>query len=192
MIASCCFYCLISCSSYAVLCLFLLKYQVPQILLEIETTPLSISTSRKVTLLISKVQMSLSAGKIPEAYVPLLLNGIIGVFHIRFSYLWNPASECLALLISENVGLVWEEFINYFGKCLTIFQASNVQLDKMNADSIQSSGMWLPNFCYFLLLVEIFKVYPTIDVTNINMEKIFGMLNLSNRMYQSQNYFYQA
>lgn len=94
--------------------------------------------------MISKVQMDLSSRRIPEAYAPLLLNGIIGVFHTRFSYLWNPASECLALLISQNIGIVWEEFIKYFGKCLTIFQESNVQLqlDKMNANIVnKSSGM---------------------------------------------------
>ncbi|XP_048334306.2 uncharacterized protein LOC107422300 isoform X3 [Ziziphus jujuba] len=119
-------------------------------LLSIETTPLSVTTSRKVTLLISKVQMDLSAGRIPEAYVPLLLNGIIGVFHNRFSNLWNPASECLALLISQNFGLVWEEFINYFGKCLSIFQDSNVQLDKMNANFVNKSSDLVERFNLFV------------------------------------------
>lgn len=144
MIGFCWFYSLISCSSYTILTYFLSKYQVLRLLLAIETAPLSVTTSRKVTLLISKVQMALSTGRVPEAYVPLLLNGIIGVFHNRFSNLWSPASECLALLLSQNFGLVWEEFINYFGKCLAIFQASNVQLDKMNANFVnKSSGMWL-------------------------------------------------
>lgn len=86
--------------------------------------------------------MALSAGRIAEGYVPLLLNAMIGVFHNRFSYLWDPASECLAVLVSHNVKLVWEKFLAYFEQIVSMFQASNDQLDKMNAKSSEnSSGM---------------------------------------------------
>lgn len=108
----------------------------------IEATPLSISTSRKVTLLISKIQMGLSAGRIPETYVPLVLNGIIGIFHNRFSYLWDAASECLAVLISKQTGLVWDKFISYFDRCQSLVQAPDVQHDRDNGNlSDSSSGM---------------------------------------------------
>ncbi|XP_050219970.1 uncharacterized protein LOC126670312 [Mercurialis annua] len=100
-----------------------------QLLLQIEAIPLSISTSRKVILLISKIQIGLSAGRISKTYMPVLMSGIIGIFHNRFSSLWNPASECLAILIGENVTLVWEKFTNHIEKCLCVFQSSHDTLD---------------------------------------------------------------
>lgn len=86
--------------------------------------------------------MALSVGRIPEAYVPLIMNGMIGVFHNRFSYFWNPASECLAALVNQHIGLVWDKFMSYFEQVLSTFQAPNVLLDEMNAKSSDElSGM---------------------------------------------------
>ncbi|XVF29034.1 hypothetical protein REPUB_Repub15cG0084600 [Reevesia pubescens] len=121
-----------------------------QLLLTIEATPLSISTSRKVTLLISRIQMGLSAGRIPEAYVPLVLNGIIGIFHNRFSYLWDAASECLAVLISKHTGLVWDKFIFYFEQCQSLVQASDVQHDRVNANLSNTSSDLVRQFNLFV------------------------------------------
>ncbi|XP_050365350.1 uncharacterized protein LOC126783867 isoform X2 [Argentina anserina] len=126
-----------------------------QILLSIESTPLSVSTSRKVTLLISRIQMGLSAGRICDAYLPLVLNGMIGIFHNRFSHLWKPVSECLAVLISQSKGLVWEAFLKYFEQCQSIFQASINQVEDTVLTSKSSD------------LVERFKLFatPTSDGT---------------------------
>ncbi|XVE81263.1 hypothetical protein DITRI_Ditri15bG0049500 [Diplodiscus trichospermus] len=121
-----------------------------QLLLSIEATPLSISTSRKVTLLISRIQMGLSAGRIPETYVPLVLNGIIGIFHNRFSYLWDAASECLAVLISKHASLVWDKFISYFEQCQSLVQASNVELDRVNAHLYKTSSDLVGQFNLFV------------------------------------------
>ncbi|KAL4289520.1 hypothetical protein GQ457_14G012480 [Hibiscus cannabinus] len=121
-----------------------------QLLKSVEATPLSISTSRKVTLLISKIQMGLSAGRIPETYVPLVLNGIIGIFHNRFSYLWDAASECLAVLISKNTGLVWDKFISYFQRCQSLVQASDVQLDRENENLSNTSSDLARQFDLFV------------------------------------------
>lgn len=98
--------------------------------------------------------MALSAGRIAEAYVPLLLNGMIGVFHNRFSYIWNPACECLAVSISNHVGLVWERFLSYFVQVLSTFQASNDQVVKMNAESSSNPSGMLQ--CVFMLYMHIF------------------------------------
>ncbi|KAI4344958.1 hypothetical protein L6164_012131 [Bauhinia variegata] len=95
-----------------------------QLLLSIETTPISVSTSRSIQLLISKMQMVLSAGRIPEAYVPLILNGVFGILNNRFSHLWDPALECLAVLISKHFTLVWDNFICYMDQLQSISQAS--------------------------------------------------------------------
>ncbi|PON57236.1 Coatomer beta subunit [Trema orientale] len=126
------------------------SFNVLQHLLSIETTPLSVSTFRTVTLLISKVHTALSAGRIAEAYVPVLLNGMIGVFHNRFSYIWNPACECLAVSVSNHVGLVWERFLNYFAQILSTFQASNGQIDKMNAESSSNPSALAERFKLFV------------------------------------------
>ncbi|MBA0870529.1 hypothetical protein Goshw_013714, partial [Gossypium schwendimanii] len=121
-----------------------------QLLMSIEATPLSISTSRKVTLLISKIQMGLSAGRIPKTYVPLVLNGIIGIFHNRFSYLWDVASECLAVLISKHTGLVWDKFISYFDRFQSLIQAPDVQHDRDNGNLSDSSSDLVRRFDLFV------------------------------------------
>ncbi|KAK0579383.1 hypothetical protein LWI29_025507 [Acer saccharum] len=121
-----------------------------QLLLSIETTPISISTSRKVILLISRIQMSLTTGRIAEAYIPLVLNGIIGILHNRFSYLWSPASECLAVLISKHVELVWNKFVCYFEHCQSIFQTSHDQLDRKNAKLSNKSRDLVERFDLFV------------------------------------------
>ncbi|KAJ1404603.1 Down-regulated-in-metastasis protein [Sesbania bispinosa] len=95
------------------------------LLLSIETTPISISTSRSIQLLISKIQMELSAGRIPNAYVPLVLNGLFGILNNRFSYLWNPVLECIAVLISLHFLLVWDNFIDYLGRCQAVMETSS-------------------------------------------------------------------
>ncbi|KAB1216916.1 hypothetical protein CJ030_MR4G016071 [Morella rubra] len=110
-----------------------------QLLLSIEETPLSISTSRKVILLISRLQMGLSAGRVPEAYVPLVLNGIVGILNNRFSYLWNPALECLAVLMSQHVQLVWDKFVCYIEQYQLMFQTSH-ELDRGNSELYNESG----------------------------------------------------
>ncbi|BBG99033.1 ARM repeat superfamily protein, partial [Prunus dulcis] len=121
-------------------------FNVLHLLLSIESTPLSISTSRKVTLLISRIQMGLSTGRIAEAYLPLVLNGMIGIFHNRFSYLWNPTSECLAVLISQNTGLVWEMLVHYFEQCLSRFQASFDQVEEVNSKLTNKSSDLVEGF----------------------------------------------
>ncbi|KAK2988996.1 hypothetical protein RJ640_013987 [Escallonia rubra] len=106
-----------------------------QHLLSIEETPLSISTSRKVVLLISRIQMDLCAGRIPETYAPFALYGIIGILHNRFSSLWDPAIECLAVLIRQYFGMVWEIYVQYLEQCQTVFLASQDQIREGNTES---------------------------------------------------------
>lgn len=84
--------------------------------------------------------MSLTAGRISETYVPLVLNGVIGVLHNRFSYLWNPASECLAVLISKHVGLVWDKFVGHFQHCQSKFLISHEQPDGLSSKLSNTSN----------------------------------------------------
>ncbi|KAK8473806.1 hypothetical protein PHAVU_001G253000 [Phaseolus vulgaris] len=91
------------------------------LLLSLETTPISISTSRSVQLLISKIQMELSAGRVPNVYVPLVLNGLLGALNNRFSYLWNPVLECIAVLVSLHLLRVWDSVVDYIERCQAMF-----------------------------------------------------------------------
>lgn len=95
-----------------------------ELLLLIESTPLSVDTSRKVILLLSQIQKNLSASRIAVDYIPALLYGIFGIFHKRFSYLWNPAMDCLAFLINQHFEIVWDKYIQYLDRCESRFLVS--------------------------------------------------------------------
>ncbi|CAL1353831.1 unnamed protein product [Linum trigynum] len=111
-----------------------------QLLRTIEETPLSSHTSRKVVLLISAIQTDLVAERISKTYLPVVLSGMIGILHNGFSHLWNPASECLAVLINKNVELLWDQFLYYFQHFQTLFLKSQSQQDGVTALSAESSS----------------------------------------------------
>ncbi|KAL3329329.1 hypothetical protein AABB24_036434 [Solanum stoloniferum] len=110
------------------------------LLLLIEETPLSIATSRKVILLISKIQMSLSAGRVAEEYMPVVLSGIIGIFHNRFSYLWNPTLDCIAVLLSQYFGLLWDSYIEYLDHYLSVFLGSRDEAAQSKGESLETAN----------------------------------------------------
>ncbi|KAG5588462.1 hypothetical protein H5410_048896 [Solanum commersonii] len=110
------------------------------LLLLIEETPLSIATSRKVILLISKIQMSLSAGRVAEEYMPVVLSGIIGIFHNRFSYLWNPTLDCIAVLLSQYFGLLWDRYIEYLDHYLSVFLGSRDEAAQSKGESLETDN----------------------------------------------------
>lgn len=119
-------------------------------LLDIESTSLSIATSRKVILSISKIQTDLSAGRICGGYIPLVFNSVIGVFHNRFSYLWNPAMECFAVLVSHYHGLVWEMFTKFLEKCVSNFISHQEHSDRGNSELHDSPDDLLSCFNIFV------------------------------------------
>ena len=82
-------------------------------LLIIESTPISVSTSRKLAIFISRIQMSLSSKMVHDDYIPPLLHGIIGILYNRFSDLWPPTLDCLAVLIRQHKELVWGQFVQF-------------------------------------------------------------------------------
>jgi U3 small nucleolar RNA-associated protein 20 len=85
--------------------------------------------------------MGLSAGRIAEAYIPILLSGMIGIFHNRFSYQWASASECLAVLIGKHVALAWDKFVYYLEHCQAVFHMFHDKPGGSAELSDQSSGM---------------------------------------------------
>ncbi|PSS35668.1 Small subunit processome component like [Actinidia chinensis var. chinensis] len=128
-----------------------------QLLLSIEDTPLSVTTSRKVILTISRIQMGLSAARVPETYLPSVLYGVIGIFHNRFSHLWDPASECLAVLISVYFRMTLDRFVQYLEQCQSNFLASHDQSDGSETQSASNSCDLVERFNLF--------VSPTFDNT---------------------------
>ncbi|XP_073124564.1 uncharacterized protein [Henckelia pumila] len=94
------------------------------LLRSIEKTPLSVATSRQVILLLSKIQLGLSARSVPEQYLPAILSGIVGIFYNRFSYVWNPASECLAVLIGQYFRTLWDKYVKHLDHCQSAFLTS--------------------------------------------------------------------
>ncbi|CAI8597993.1 unnamed protein product [Vicia faba] len=95
------------------------------VLLSIETTPVSISTSRSIELLISKIQTDLSAGRIINVYATLVLRGLFGILNNQFNSIWDRVLECLSVLVSLHFSLVWDTLIDYLERCLAIRETSN-------------------------------------------------------------------
>ncbi|XP_058180952.1 uncharacterized protein LOC131299427 isoform X1 [Rhododendron vialii] len=121
-----------------------------QLLLSIQDTPLSITTSRKVILLISRIQMGLSGARIAGMYMPSVLCGVIGIFHNRFSYLWDPASDCIAVLISKYFDMTWDIFVQYLEQCESNFLASHDQSDRSRSASSSKSSDLVQRFDLFV------------------------------------------
>nr|CAD1819808.1 unnamed protein product [Ananas comosus var. bracteatus] len=135
---------------------------VVELLLQVESLPLSTSTDRSITILISRIQTSLYFGKINNDYIPLLLNGIIGILYNRLSSLWKPALECLALLISKYKDLVWNRFIQYLGTLQSKSLSSEDHLMKLNREAPQPISLFE---CFDLYLVPDSDCTPCMTVT---------------------------
>ncbi|CAL0327253.1 unnamed protein product [Lupinus luteus] len=112
------------------------------LLLSIETTPISISVDISIKRLISKIQTDLTSGRIPSVYVTLVLNGLFGILNNRFSLLWDPVLECIAILIRLHFSHVWNKFIVYLGRCQSILQTSCELHDSVNGPPLhQPTGL---------------------------------------------------
>ncbi|CAN6446079.1 unnamed protein product [Victoria cruziana] len=113
-----------------------------QLLWSIETTPISISTIRSIELCISKIQMELSAARVPEAYLPVLLHGLIGVLHIRFSDLQKSSLDCLVVLLERHTPTVWDGYVQYLRHYLSTSSWLHEKLDvRTNACVTESNDL---------------------------------------------------
>ncbi|XP_010445040.1 PREDICTED: U3 small nucleolar RNA-associated protein 20-like [Camelina sativa] len=108
------------------------KGNVLQLLRSVEETAPTVDTSRMLVGLISTIQKDLSAGRIHEAYVKLVLNGMLGLLHNRYLDLWGPASECLAVLVRNHTGAVWSDFVCYLGQCQLKFETLHDHSENAN------------------------------------------------------------
>ncbi|KAG6388570.1 hypothetical protein SASPL_149999 [Salvia splendens] len=139
------------------------------LLRSVEETTLSIATSRKVILLISKLQTILSGHRVADQYVIAALNGIFGILHNRFSYLWNPALECLTALVGKYFGVVWNRFINYLEQCQSDFLASHGQHDRKDNDSMEDAGLV---GCFNSDIICVFDSTPCVTILSLLIQSL--------------------
>ncbi|XP_004492742.1 uncharacterized protein [Cicer arietinum] len=140
------------------------------VLLSIETTVVSISTSRSIQRLVSKIQMDLSAGRITDVYAPLFLNALFGILNNRFSYLWNPVLECISVLVSIHFSLVWDIFINYLERCQAIREtSSNIHGSANGASVDQQTGLL---GCFKLFVYHEFDSTPSVTILTLLLQAL--------------------
>lgn len=101
--------------------------------------------------------MDISAGRISDTDVTVLLYAMIGIFQNRFSFLWAPTSECLSVLISKHVGTSWENFMRYFGEWQTAFLSSHNCPKEVNDNSSEKSNGKSSTLLFICLYHNIFK-----------------------------------
>ncbi|KAF0916337.1 hypothetical protein E2562_005936 [Oryza meyeriana var. granulata] len=136
-------------------------------LLAVESTPISVSTSRKIAIFVSRIQMSLSSKMVHEDYISLLLHGIIGILYNRFSDLWPPVLDCLAVLISKHKELVWNQFIQF----IAIHQSKGLTVkiqDKLGA-AIQPQSIF---DCFSVYLATDFDCTPLETVATLLLQSL--------------------
>ncbi|XP_023633717.1 U3 small nucleolar RNA-associated protein 20 isoform X2 [Capsella rubella] len=135
------------------------KENVLQLLLSVEETAPTVDTSRMLVSLISTIQKDLSAGRIHEAYVKLVLNGMLGVLHNRYFDLWCPASECLAVLVRNHTSAVWSDFVCYLEQCQLKFETLHDHSENANQSMSERHSDLIGRFNSFL--------YPPSECTPI-------------------------
>ncbi|XP_020586518.1 small subunit processome component 20 homolog [Phalaenopsis equestris] len=142
---------------------------VVNLLLSIETTPISVFTSRKAVLLISRLQMVLGSGKIHDNFVPAILNGVIGILHNRFSLLWDPALECLITLIRRYGKIVWTQVVQH----LEYYQLKSLSVDeavlKLKSENLQAKTLVQ---CFKTNFEREFDSTPCITVMNLLLKAL--------------------
>lgn len=82
--------------------------------------------------LLSEIKGHLSAGRVHAAYVQLLLNGLMGIFHISYTKLWIPATECLGVLLRNHTAAVWSDFVCYLDQCQLKFETLDNHSENAN------------------------------------------------------------
>lgn len=139
------------------------------LLLLVETTPLSISTSRKIIILISRLQTGLASSSIHHAYIPLILSGIIGVLHNRLSHLWEPALECLTVLLRKYKELTWDRFVMYLKDYQFRLLSSSNQLVKLNSEGPQKNSL---DECFNFFLAPEYDCTPCVTVVSLLLQSL--------------------
>lgn len=92
--------------------------------------------------------MSLRGHRVADQYILAALNGIFGILYNRFSYIWDPALECLTFLVGQYFGIVWNRYIDYLEHCQSEFLASHHQHNGSNNASTDDTGSFLDTLLF--------------------------------------------
>ena len=76
-------------------------------LLQLETTQITLSNERQLLSLVSRVEVLGRTGKLPVAYAEAAVNHMMGMFHVRFSPLWDGSARALGALANGHEDSVW-------------------------------------------------------------------------------------
>ncbi|GJZ51936.1 small subunit processome component 20 homolog isoform X1, partial [Tanacetum coccineum] len=147
----------------------------------IEATELSIDYSRTFNRLITKI-MELSTGRICKAYIPLVFNSIVGIFHNQFNDLRNPAMECFAVLVGHNDyrELVWETCLKFLDKCVSNFISPQEHSEKVNSEIDDSRDELLS--CFYAFVGPSYDDIPSHTVLSLlikSLQKVVATLKES-------------
>ncbi|KAF8097526.1 hypothetical protein N665_0286s0035 [Sinapis alba] len=108
------------------------KRSVLELLRSIEEIVPTVNTEGELIGLLSEIKGHLSAGRVHAAYVQLLLNGLMGIFHISYTKLWIPATECLGVLLRNHTAAVWSDFVCYLDQCQLKFETLDNHSENAN------------------------------------------------------------
>ncbi|KAL0795429.1 hypothetical protein Bca101_066806 [Brassica carinata] len=129
---------------------------------------------------LATMQNDLSAGRIHDAYLPLVFNGMIGLFHRNkeSTEIWEPASKCLAVLIMKHKGEVWNDFVYYLGQCQLKLEALHSHDENENYNISQKhSGSLMESFVSFLFPPS--NSTPTADVVSLLLKTLQKVPNVA-------------
>ncbi|KAL9232759.1 hypothetical protein vseg_007829 [Gypsophila vaccaria] len=127
-------------------------FSVFRLLLTIEETPVSVATSRKITLLVSRIQTFVSDARMSEVYVLPAFYGIIGLMYNHFRDLTNSAIDCLSFTLSKFSGLLWDKFIKCFELCLAVLLKTGLEDTDAGSEMVDAESFSAAND-----LVELFS-----------------------------------
>ncbi|KAG5385531.1 hypothetical protein IGI04_037001 [Brassica rapa subsp. trilocularis] len=114
----------------------------------------------------------LADGRIHDAYVPLVFNGMIGLFHTNneSTEIWEPASKCLADLMMKHTRALWNGFAHYLGQCQLKIEALHIHSGNGNYSVSQKHTGLMESFNAFIS--PPFNGTPTADVVSLLLKTL--------------------
>ncbi|CAH8355708.1 unnamed protein product [Eruca vesicaria subsp. sativa] len=126
------------------------KRNVLELLRSVEEIAPTVNTEGELISIIHEIKRNLSAGLVHAAYVKLVLNGLVGIFHISYTKLWVPATECLDVLLRNHTEAVWSDFVCYLEQCQLKFETLDNYSENANHSSSEKPTDLIGRFNSFL------------------------------------------
>ncbi|CAH8334303.1 unnamed protein product [Eruca vesicaria subsp. sativa] len=118
-------------------------------------------------------------GRIHDAYVPLVFNGMIGLFHTNneSTEIWEPASKCLAVLLKKHTNAVWNNFVHYLDQYQLKLGAHYNHSENENYSTSQKHTGLMESFHAFLF--PPYNIAPTTDVVSLLLKTLQKVPNVA-------------